>query len=285
MLCPSCSAVVKKEGNFCSHCGCQVPIVVGEKFPFGIRFPAMALTPEFAAAVSQAKRAPRYTLQFAGTVRYHVALFDRPHVPDLAELYRMVYQSIPGRQPLVEHTTDGESFFSSPSFWSCFARQLTDGAVEFPLVAHAGCRCHSIFGCIAAQGRQHEMYHREGWEVFYNRRHGLFPGGDSGAFEDRQDRGGLVSLSSGDIDTTVFSMDRAKVKAEAMNMIRRAGGHRCPLFSPSVFEKAVRNLPQIVDVEVMPDWGFLNCTIHGPAVYLKCYKNEAEITVSGGHHG
>jgi hypothetical protein len=268
MLCPSCSSVVAKGSNFCSRCGYQVPIVVGASFPFGIRFP-VSFGPAYAAAVSHARRAPCYSTCTVEGATFHVALYDRPHVSDLAELHRMVFMALPGARPLIEHTIDGHTFFSGPSFWGCFARRLTEAPVEYPEVAHTGCRCHSLFGCLAAQKRQHEMYHREGWEVFYNGRHGYFPGGEDAFTVDGP--GGGSDLVSGPIDRAIFMLDRAKVRSEAMNLVRRAGAHRCPLFSPSHFDQQIKRLPSLVEVGETPGWRYLECAVHGPAVAWSCY--------------
>ena len=260
MICPSCQAVVRKRSNFCAHCGHQMPVMVGVHYPFGIRFPASGFGPEFAAAVMQARRAPRYHVDAIEGARFHVALYDRTTVSDLAKLHRMVFSALPGQEPLIEHTTDGRSFFSGPSFWGCFAKRLAGTGVDFPEVAHCDARCHSYFGCVAAQKRQHEMYHREGWELFYNGRHGIFPGGD--------DADGVLALD--DIDRSRFILDRDKVKAEVMNLFRRAGTNRCPLFSQSHLEQQVRKLPSVVFVGD-PGWRFVDCAIHGPAVAFECY--------------
>lgn len=110
--------------------------------------------------------------------------------------------------------------------------------------------------------------------MFYNSRHGLFPGGDSEEFQSLWETGReLVSLGD-EIDRGTFVLDRSKVKAEALNLIRRAGAHRCPLFSPAYLEKQVRKLPSVVLLGETPGWGFINCAIHGPAVYFKCYEER-----------
>lgn len=248
MLCPSCSSIVKKRSNFCRYCGQSIPILVGADYPFGIRFPC-GPGAAFAVVVNAARKAPRYFVQEVSGVSFHVALYDRPHVPDLAHLYRLLLSEIPSVRHLVEHTTDGRTFFSGPSFWSCMADRLTDDRVVSPDVAHPSVGCHSVFGCIAAQRRQHEMYHREGWEVFYPDRHGLVPDGDP----------------------RTFVVDRAKIKAEVLNLIRRAGTHRCPIFRPSRLDAAVRSLPSVVEIGETPGWDTFVCSLHGQAFCWSCY--------------
>jgi hypothetical protein len=249
-----------------------MPVIIGASYPFGIRFPACSRGAAFVAAVTQARSAPRYAESVIEGVRFHVALFDRATIADLAALHRKVFFALRGEHStLIEHTTDGRHFFSGPSFWGCFARRLTDDRVEFPEVAHSGARCHSYFGCLATQSRQHEMYHREGWEMFYNGRHGLSPGGDSEEFQALRESGRELVALGEEIERGAFVLDRAKVKAETLNLIRRSGAHRCPLFSPAHLHKQIRKLPSVVFIGETPGWGFINCAIHGPAVYFKCY--------------
>jgi hypothetical protein len=258
MKCPSCTALTKKGASFCSYCGCQLPIVVGVSFPYGLRFP-FSTDPAMAAAVTHARRAPRYFIQKAGAARLHVALYDRPHADELAELHRLVFAALYGRQALaIEHTVDGRSFFTGPSFWVCMARRLGGDLVQTFEVPHPGARCHSLFGCLAAQKRQPEMYHREGWEVFYPGRHGQLVGRER------------------------FVLDRDKVRAETMNLIKRAGAHRCPLFSASHFDKAIRGLPSVVFIGEDPGWALFDCAVHGPAVRLACYGGECLEIEAGG---
>lgn len=274
MLCPSCSSVVRKKSNFCSRCGHQMPVIVGVDFPFGLRFPSVPNAPGLAAAISLALQAPVYRSEHLEGLRYHVALYDRPHVADLAELHRVAFAALAPR-PLIEHTMDGHAFAVGPSIWACLARRLGDDRTEHPEVPHPGCRCHSYFGCLAAQRRQHEMYHRDGVEVFYNGRHGIFPGGEDVEYRALQDSGDLLSLGDA-LDTSVFCLDRAKVKAEVMNLIKRAGAHRCPLFSPAYLEAQIRKLPEVVEVG-SKGWRYLHCAMRGPAVAWSCYSAEKEI--------
>jgi len=274
MHCPSCKATARKGSSFCSYCGQQLPVVVGESFPYGIRFPA-GRGPAFAVALSHARQAPVYSVRVIEGARFHVALYDRLSLSALAELHRLVFMALPGDRPLVEHTIDGRHFFTGPSFWACLARRVAGRGVEYPEFPHPDCRCHSFFGCIAAQRRQHEMYHREGWEVFYHGRHGSFGSGLSQADEDfiasgRATRSEIVAI----LGTSSFVLDRAKVKAEVLAMVERAGAHRCPLFSRAHLEKQLRKLPGTVLLglpDADPSWGFLNCAIHGPAVFFRCY--------------
>ena len=280
MHCPSCKAVARKGSSFCSYCGQQLPVVVGESYPYGLRFSAGSGA-AFAVALNHARQAPVYSPRTIDGVRFHVALYDRSSLSALAELHRLVFMALPGDRPLIEHTIDGRHFFTGPSFWDCLAKRVSGCGVEYPEFPHPGCRCHSYFGCIAAQRRQHEMYHREGWEVFYHGRHGSFGGGLSQEDEDfvasgRATRSELAAV----LGTSAFTLDRAKVKAEVMRLINRAGAHRCPLFSPVHLEQQLRRLPGTVLLNgdlADPGWGFLNCAIHGPAVYFRCYDGNLSL--------
>jgi len=275
MQCSVCQAVVKKGSNFCRYCGHQMPVLIGASFPFGIRFPSGS-GKVLASAINQARSAPRYFEEMIERVKFHVALYDRTTVADLAVLYQKVFSTFRGDSPvLIEHTTDGRHFFTGPSFWGCLARRLGNDEMLTFEEPQPGTRCHSYFGCLAAQKRQHQIYHREGWEVFYNGRHGFFPGGDSDEFKNLKEQGRELVALGEEIDRTRFVLDRAKVRAETMNLIRRAGAHRCPLFSPSHFDKAIRRLPSVVFVGEDPGWEFLNCAIHGPAVRWRCYEERA----------
>lgn len=256
-----------------------MPVVVGVSYPFGIRFPHDR-GPASAVALNHAKRAPVYSCPVIDGARFHVALYDRSSLSELVELHRLVFMALPGSRPLIKHTTDGRSFFTGPSFWGCFAKRVAGAGLEWPDVAHPCARCHSYFGCVFAQKRQHEMYHREGWEVFYHGRHGLFATGLSPEDEDFVFSG---RATKADLDRVLgcgtFHPDREKIKAEVMRLIRHAGAHRCPLFSPLHLDQQVKRIPTAVPLAgpcADPEWRFLNCAIHGPAAAWRCY---GDITV------
>jgi len=201
-----------------------------------------------------------------------VALFDRTSLYQLADLYALALKA--HGYDLVEHTTDGHHFFAGPSFWRCLAERVGGEPAKAPAFSHWNVKCHSLFGCLAAQQRQHEMYHREGWEVFYHGRHGIFP-----CDEDRRRSLGHDVLGRSDLervmDTTTFYPDRAKIRVEVLRLIQRAGCHRCPCFSARYLDKRVQAIPLDVRIGVTPGWQFLNCAIHGPGVAFRCYDVKA----------
>lgn len=278
MQCPVCESLVKKRSSFCPTCGHQLPLIVGVTYPFGIRFPDGA-GKLYQAAVNKARAAPCYAVRQVGSVHYHVALFDRTILYPLADLYALVVKAC--GYDLVEHTTDGHHFFSGPSFWRCLAERVGGEVAKAPAISHWSVKCHSFFGCLAAQQRQHEMYHREGWEVFYHGRHGIFP-----CDEERLRSLGHNVLGRNDLervmDTSTFYPDRAKIRAEVLRLIQRAGCHRCPCFSARHLEEQVRAIPLEVRVGVTPGWQFVNCQIHGPGVTFGCYRDAAVQAVCSG---
>jgi hypothetical protein len=151
-----------------------------------------------------------------------------------------------------------------------WSSRLTDDRTEHPDVAHPDHRCHSCFDCLTAQRRQHEMYHREGWEVFYDGRHGSFPGSED-LVSVEGPGGGCDLVPDGDIDRSLFLLNRGKVRQEALNLIRRASAHRCPLFLLSYFDQQIKKLPAMVEIGTTPGWRFLECSVYGSAVAWECY--------------
>lgn len=275
MLCPVCQSFVKKRSSFCSTCGHQLPVMVGVHHPFGIRFPD-ATGKLCQAAVNKARAAPCYAVRREGAVCYHVSLFDRTSLYQLADLYALALKA--SGYDLVEHTTDGRHFFSGPSFWRCLAERVGGEPAKSPAFSHWGMKCHSLFGCLAAQQRQHEMYHREGLEVFYHGRHGIFPCDDGKLQSLRHEVVGRDDLERV-MDTTTFYPDREKIRAEVLRLIQRAGCHRCPCFSARHLEEQVKAIPLEVRIGETPGWQFVNCQIHGPGVAFSCYRDN-EVAVA-----
>lgn len=274
MQCPVCESLVRRRSSFCPTCGHELPFVVGVEYPFGIRFPDGS-GKLYQAAINKARCAPCYAVRQVDAVRYHVALFDRTSLFQLADLYALVLKACGAdRYVLVEHTTDGRHFFSGPSFWRCLAERVAGEPAKAPARSHWGVKCHSLFGCLAAQARQHEMYHREGWEVFYHGRHGIFP-----CDEERLQASQHELLGRNDfdrvMDTSTFYPDRAKIRAEVLRLIQRAGCHRCPCFSARYLDEQIRQIPLEVKVGVTPGWQFVNCQVHGPGVAFRCYDGTA----------
>lgn len=257
MDCPVCQAVVKKGSSFCRYCGHQLPVVIGASYPYGIRFPEK---PGAAHVVALAYSAPKYAVTEIAGEQFHIALYDRQTLPLLTELHREAFRALPHGS--ITHTVDGRTFFGGPSFWACMSRRLAGEGVFEGEVEHWPARCHSFFGCISAQKRQHVMYHREGWEVFYPGRHGIFssalPGEDA-------------LLSAAPKKPQLFIPDKAKIKTEVLSLITRAGCNRCPMFSPSYLNQQIKKIPPMLEFGQTPDCGWIECAIHGLAAWWKCY--------------
>lgn len=260
MKCPSCQASNRKAANFCSYCGLQLPIVVGASFPFGIRFPGHV---DDSVSMLARGTSPKPEVSYIDGQRFITALFDRTTVRFLAELHRAAIVALPPGS-ILQTVDGGRSWFSGPSFWGCMSRRLDNAGVLDGEVEHWTARCHSYFGCLSAQKRQHVMYHREGWEVFYPGRHGTFA-----VPRPEADAGPLYEIARKDCN--VFAVDRAKVKAEVVALVNRAGCHRCPLFSGAYLQQQVQKVPSVFHIGRDPDCGFLDCAIHGPGVWWRVY--------------
>jgi hypothetical protein len=258
-VCPSCQAVVKKGSSFCRYCGHQLPVVVGVSYPYGIRFPAVDGD---AAVVALARTAPKYSLDVSPAGIFYTALYDRLTLPQLADLHRAAFLALP--RGSIMHTVDGRTFFGGSSFWACMSRRLNDEGVFDGEVEHWSARCHSFFGCISAQKRQHAMYHREGWEVFYPGRHGRFADSVSGD----------EANPCPEVDTgrhQFFYPDRAKIQAEVLQLAKRSGCNRCPMFSPAYLAQQVKKIPLVLEFGVTPDCGWFRCQLHGDAAWWRVY--------------
>lgn len=271
MQCPICELPTGEHANFCPHCGYQLPIIVGSSFQFGIRFPE-AKNMSFQAAVNNAQRAPRYSFSDG----YHIALFERHNIHQLAELYCLATKAfVRPRDRLIEHTTDGgDTFFTGPSFWNCLSDRLNN-EVSYNVHNHP-CRCLSYFGCYQAQQRQPDMWHIQGGETFFHREHGFFPGRE-GDYERLEEIRELLGRADYDrvMDTGIFHMDKPKILQGVLTLIKRFGGNRCPLFSMMHLNTQIAKLPEVVRLEREPMWRFVSDPTRGPGVIFGCYRFAA----------
>src|SRR4051794_17058033 len=110
MNCPVCELPAK--GHFCSNCGHDLPYVVGESYPFGIRFPE-SKGKAYMVAIETAKAAPIYREEAREGILYHYALYDRVTIRGLVQLLKLLEKVFRGEWYLIENTTDGETFHSN----------------------------------------------------------------------------------------------------------------------------------------------------------------------------
>jgi hypothetical protein len=277
MQCPSCEYVFDHGSNFCPSCGSPLPIVVGASFPFGIRFPVAYYlgddTPVAAydVVVNAARLAPEYT----ETDRWHVARFDRLTVRQAADLYDLLVACFGVKsRHAVEHTIDGRQWFAGGSFWRCMADRLAGFVPERPGWNHP-CQCHSLFGCLHAQARQPAHIHRMGAEVFVHGRHGFYAG-RPGALERLNGKHEVVGADDYRrvMNVDEFHLDKGKIRAEVVALVKRAGAHRCPMFSWRRLDETIRRLPAIAKLDGGA-WEFWHDE-QVPMVLFKCYRAQGD---------
>lgn len=274
MLCPDCQAWVR--GNFCSHCGRQLPYVVGASFPYGLRFPAANRGPSYQGAVNAARSAPRYWERAAGGVLYHHACFDLGGVRSLVDLLQMVRKAFRGREELIEHAIDGRRFTSGALPWGCFADRVEKRPAGGMIIPHENVKCFSLWGCHYAQERQPRPYHLEGKEVFRHGVHGFFrcSDDDEERFGEKWSPGLHERLA-----VTPFQFDRRRIREEVMRHIKRFGGHRCPAFSSRHLDNVLDMIPGVLVVADNPPWRVKELPGRWPGVSLGCYRPKVVLNL------
>lgn len=277
MQCPSCEYSFDYGANFCPSCGSPLPVVVGASFPFGVRFPVahylgdVPLPAVYDVAVNAARMAPEHT----ETDRWHVARYDRLTVQGAADLCDLLSTCFHEKaRHAVEHTTNGQQWFSGPPFWRCMANRLA-GFSPAPAWEHP-CQCHSLFGCIHAQARQPDAFHRMGAEVFVHGRHGFFAG-RPGALERLRGKHEVVGTDDYRrlMDIGEFHLDKGKIRAEVVALVKRAGAHRCPMFSWLRLDDTLRRLPAVARLDG-DRWEFWHDEKTGPVALFKCYRAQGD---------
>lgn len=276
MLCSVCNNTVKKTAHFCRRCGHAVPILVGASYPYGIRFPAlMDRAHLYQAVVNRAQVAPKYRERRIGSVLYHSALYDRLSLGQLLPLIAMVEELFSGGCNAIEHSTDGRHFTHDRVPWNCFCRMFVQRELpaEDLYLSHRSMKCHSFFGCVFAQRRQQTFVHAENREVFL---HGL-----DGRFENVNDDSinrvfeNWPRKTYGNLHLKAFRLDRVSIKRRVFDLIRSMDGHHCPGFSSRYLERQIARLPEWIEPEKTPGWGFYLCPVtNRPGVYFDCYKDH-----------
>ena len=276
MECPDCSALVK--GNFCSCCGRQLPYVVGESFPYGLRFPEVSKRGAgFLSAANVAQQAPKYLEERRGGVVFHAAFFGLESLPRLVDLYRRLRKVYAGREELIEHSVDGVKFLADAPPWGCFASHVAKMPPGGMAVPHENVKCHSLWGCHFSQERQPRFHHVDGEEVFRHGVHGFFmcSGSDEDLFGQHWPPGLRERLLK-----TPFQMHTRKIRSEVMRLVKRYNGHRCPAFSAKYLDRNLAAIPDSLVVENNPLWELKELPGHWPGVALKCYQAKAILNLN-----
>lgn len=271
MQCPSCEYSFDYGANFCPSCGSPLPVVVGASFPFGVRILVHDLVdhPDLVEAFG---RMPAYETDGL----WHVARFDRLTVRQGADLYALLsgrlreYASV-----AVQHwVNENLGWFAGPCPWRCMANRLA-GFSPAPAWSHP-CQCHSLFGCIHAQARQPDAFHRMGVESFVHGRHGFFAG-RPGALERLRGKHEVVGTDDYRrlMDIGEFHLDKGKIRVEVVALVKRAGAHRCPMFSWRRLDETLRRLPAIAKLDG-DRWEFWHDEKTGPVALLKCYRAQGD---------
>lgn len=268
MQCPVCKARTKRD--FCRYCGHQMPVIVGQRPVYGLRFPD--------------KHTPENIMQFANATRafagLRTALYDITRIDRLLDLNaRLVRAMGSSHWRLIEHTTDGKTFRNGQMPWRCFGDMLAGRPLTSIEVPHLNVQCHSYFGCVYAQERQPRRYHQLGVEIFYHGIHGHF----RGVLADDAVNSQCLGKNRGQqLYDTHFLFDKAAIKQQVVTLVKKFGADWCPKFSQSRLNRQIDALPQWIIPSEDDRWGLLWCRASNrPAVYFRCYqRDETEYTIS-----
>lgn len=251
MLCPNCEQPT--NGNFCSNCGNRLPVVIGETFPFGIKFPSpQKKSAWYISVVNTAKNAPVYKEEIVDDTILHTAFYDADSIRPFILLNEMVSKMFRGRHQIIQYSTDGSNFFSAPKMqWNCFAEQVTGGPPSSRRKVQNFIKCRSsYFGCHYINKQR--TFVDKGCELFMHGVDGRFMI-DSEMEEVLRQNIHPTGLHE-KLSSVYFVLDKPQIKKRVRCDLEYWDAHMCPGFSIKHMEERIDKLPEAVLCNVETDW-------------------------------